>query len=312
MSPTDPRSPVVADSHDSADSHGSHDSHDSAGSPAASSRPVTPPPADTAAVADAECDSEPAAAQPLRIVREPEVHLVARQEWLGDPDISWTTDTTVAGETLVEYAGRHCYMSFNKGRRTNASYITHLLGMGHGSVLEHAVYTFRIWGVSRTCTHELVRHRAGWAYSQLSQRYVDESEGRFIEPDDIAADAGLHAMWMASVEPTRQAYRDLSQKLYDALGTIEDKTLRRKMARQAARSVLPNATETKVVVTANARALRHFIEMRASEGAETEIRRLAIAILKVLQTEAPNLFGDYTLRELPDGTSVAETPFRKV
>ncbi len=266
----------------------------------------------TPVAADIECDSNAAAAQPLRIVREPEVQLVARQEWLGDPDIPWTTDTAVAGETLVEYAGRHCYMSFNKGRKTNASYITHLLEMGHGSVLEHAVYTFRIWGVSRTCTHELVRHRAGWAYSQLSQRYVDESEGRFIEPDDIAADETLHGMWMAAVEPTRQAYRDLSQKLYEALGTIEDKTLRRKMARQAARSVLPNATETKLVVTANARALRHFIEMRASEGAETEIRRLAVAVLRVMQREAPNLFGDYTLRELPDGTFVAETPFRKV
>ena len=191
--------------------------------------------------ADAECESDPAPVQPLRIVREPEVHLVARQEWLGDPAIEWSTDTTVAGEQLVEFAGRHCYMSFNKGRKTNASYITHILEMGHGSVLEHAVYTFRIWGVSRTCTHELVRHRAGWAYSQLSQRYVDESEGRFVEPDDIANDPTRHAMWMASVEPTRQAYRDLSQALYDALTSVEDKTLRRKMARQAARSEIGRA-----------------------------------------------------------------------
>ncbi len=262
--------------------------------------------------ADAECESDPMPVQPLCIVREPEVHLVARQEWLGDPYIDWSTDTTIAAEKIVEFAGRHCYMSFNKGRKTNASYVTHLLEMGHGSVLEHAVYTFRIWGVSRTCTHELVRHRAGFAYSQLSQRYVDESEGRFVEPDDVAASPDRHAMWMAAVEPTRQAYRDLSQKLYDALDAVEDKTLRRKMARQAARSVLPNATETKIVVTANARALRHFIEMRASEGAETEIRKLAVAILRVLQAEAPNLFGDYTLRPLGDGTFVADTPFRKV
>ncbi len=254
----------------------------------------------------------PAPVHPLQIVREPEVRLVARQEWVDDPDITWSTDTSVAAEKLVEYAGRHCYMSFNKGRKTNAEYVRHLLEMGHGSVLEHAVFTLRIWGVSRTCTHELIRHRAGFAYSQLSQRYVDESEGRFIEPDDVAADPQQHALWTAAVEPTRAAYRELSQRIFDALTHIPDKTLRRKMARQAARSVLPNATETKIVVTANARAWRHFIEMRATEHAEAEIRKLAVACLRLLQREAPTLFGDYTLHALADGSEVADTPFRKV
>jgi thymidylate synthase (FAD) len=261
---------------------------------------------------DVECDPEATPARALAIVRSPEVRLVARQEFLDDPEIVWTTDTQVAGEKLVEYAGRHCYMSFGKGRKTNQEYIRHLLEMGHGSVLEHAVYTMRMWGVSRTCTHELIRHRAGFAYSQLSQRYVDESEGRFVEPDDVASDPERHALWVAAVEPTRAAYRTLSQKIYDALDHVPEKTLRRKLARQAARAVLPNATETRIVVTANARAWRHFIEMRASEGAESEIRKLAVACLKILQVESPNLFGDYTLRRLPDGSEVAETPFRKV
>ena len=93
---------------------------------------------------------------------------------------------------------------------------------------------------------------------------------------------------------------------------VEDKTLRRKIARQAARSVLPNATETKIFVTANARALRHFIEMRCSEPAEVEIRKVAAEILCVLQKEAPNLFGDYELKSLPDGTFEAHTAHRKV
>ncbi len=92
----------------------------------------------------------------------------------------------------------------------------------------------------------------------------------------------------------------------------EVKTLRRKLARQAARSVLPNATETKVFVTANARALRHFIEMRASRFAETEIRKLAVQVLKILQQQAPNLFGDYQLVPLEDGTFEAVTQYRKV
>ena len=93
---------------------------------------------------------------------------------------------------------------------------------------------------------------------------------------------------------------------------IEDKTLRRKLARQAARSVLPNATETKIFVTANARAWRHFIELRCNEHAETEIRIVAAKILEALQREAPNLFGDYEFIILPDGTRAARTPFHKV
>jgi thymidylate synthase (FAD) len=84
------------------------------------------------------------------------------------------------------------------------------------------------------------------------------------------------------------------------------------LARQAARSVLPNATETKIFATANGRALRHFIEMRASRHAETEIRKLAVQILRILQQSAPNLFGDYELLPLPDGTFEAITKYHKV
>src|SRR4029077_8011627 len=104
----------------------------------------------------------------------------------------------------------------------------------------------------------------------------------------------------------------LAEKLNAKLASEPDKTLRRKMARQAARCVLPNATETKIFVTANSRAWRHFIEMRGSRHAEVEIRKLAVAVLRVLRTEAPNLFGDYELVPLPDGTHEACTPNRKV
>src|SRR5438874_3550342 len=94
----------------------------------------------------------------------------------------------------------------------------------------------------------------------------------------------------------------LTEKLQERFRDEPDKTLRRKLARQAARSVLPNATETKIFVTANARALRHFIELRGSRHAETEIRQLAVQVLRVMQKEAPHLFGDYELVPLPDGT----------
>jgi thymidylate synthase (FAD) len=93
---------------------------------------------------------------------------------------------------------------------------------------------------------------------------------------------------------------------------VTDKTIRRKLARQAARSVLPNATETKIFVTANARSWRHFIELRCSEHAETEIRMVAAEILEILRREAPSLFGDYEWVPLPDGTRAVRTRYNKV
>src|SRR4029077_16419028 len=89
-----------------------------------------------------------------------------------------------------------------------AAYLQHIIDVGHGSVLEHAVWSFVITGVSRSFTHELIRHRH-FSYSQLSQRYVDESESDFIEPDVIANDPELHAVWADAVNATRAAYERL-------------------------------------------------------------------------------------------------------
>jgi thymidylate synthase (FAD) len=226
---------------------------------------------------------------------------------------SWKTDTEVAGQKLVEIAGRLCYKSYAKPRPGgNQAYIGHILEVGHGSVLEHAVFNFIITGVSRSFTHELIRHRAGFGYSQLSQRFVDEGECAFVEPDAIAEDPELHRVWLEAVQASQKAYRVLADGLAAKFAHLEDRTLRRKKAREAARSVLPNATETKIFVTANARALRHFIEMRGDPAADVEIRKVAVAILKVLQADSPNLFGDYTLTDLPDGGESATTPHRKV
>jgi thymidylate synthase (FAD) len=257
----------------------------------------------------------------VRILHEPAVYLVGRQtvetaeldRFLADHGVSWQTDTEVAGEHLAETAGRICYMSFAKPRPGgNQAYLHHILEVGHGSVLEHAAWNFVFTGISRSLTHELVRHRAGWAFSQLSQRYVDESIAEYVEPDIIAQNPELHALWLDAVGHAHQAYMKLVEKLTEYYKEESDKTLRRKLARQAARSVLPNATETKIFVTANARALRHFIEMRGSRHAEVEIRKLAIKVLQIMQTEAPHLFRDYQLVPLPDGTFEAATPHRKV
>ncbi len=256
----------------------------------------------------------------MNIIHEPKVYLVGRQDvdrsqidrFLEDYGMTWETDTEVGGEQLAEAGGRLCYLSFGKGRKTNAEYLSNIIGQKHGSVLEHAVWNFIIAGVSRSFTHELVRHRAGFGYSQLSQRYVDESIANYIEPDIIAEDESLHAVWLRAVESSHQAYLDLVTGLMDKLSDMQDKTQRRKLARQAARSVLPNATETMIFVTANGRALRHFIEMRGSEWAETEIRKVALQMLAIMQREAPAIFSDYNVVRLEDGTDVARTPFEKV
>ncbi len=255
----------------------------------------------------------------LRIVHEPSVYLVGRQtldpnaidRFLGDHELSWTTDTEVGAEALAEMAGRVCYMSYGKGRKTNAEFIGHLVEVGHGSVLEHGVWSFLITGVSRSFTHELIRHRH-FSYSQLSQRYVDESQSPYIEPDAIAGDPELHAIWTESVNAARSAYDRLVAGLERHYVDEPDRTLRRKLARQAARSVLPNATETKIFVTGNARALRHFVEMRGSEFADVEIRKVALAILHLMQREAPAMFADYQLETMPDGSFVVRTGHPKV
>jgi thymidylate synthase (FAD) len=257
----------------------------------------------------------------IRVIREPTVYLLGHQvvqeaeleRFLTDHKVRWESDTEVAGEELAEVAGRVCYMSFAKPRPGgNKAYLDHILEVGHGSVLEHAVWNFLFTGISRTCTHELIRHRAGFGYSQLSQRYVDESVAEYVAPECIANDPQLHKIWLAAVGHAHEAYMKLTEKLQEAFQAEPDKTMRRKLARQAARSVLPNATETKIFVTANARALRHFIELRGSQHAEPEIRKLAVQVLRIMQQEAPSLFGDYQLVPLPDGTFEATTEYRKV
>jgi thymidylate synthase (FAD) len=261
-------------------------------------------------------DSPP---RPLRTIREPKVYLVGRQtmvpdavdRFLGEHGLSWDTDTEVGAEALAEMAGRVCYMSYGKGRKTNREFLGHIVEVGHGSVLEHGVWSFVLTGVSRSFTHELVRHRH-FSYSQLSQRYVNESDSDFVEPDVIADDPELDRVWREAVEASRKAYDALVAGLQKRYAAVSDVTLRRKLARQAARSVLPNATETKIFVTGNARALRHFIEMRGSEFADVEIRKVALQILEIMKKEAPAMFGDYVVDTLPDGTVAVRTDHPKV
>src|SRR5262245_56735555 len=223
---------------------------------------------------------------------EPKVTVLSRPafttpEHLG---VNWIGDST-DGERLAEFAGRLCYMSqHNPAGRSTRDYLENIKKQGHGSVLEHANYSLLLEGVSRSLTHELVRHRAGFAYSQLSQRYVDESVADFVVPPAIIGDEALESMWRSQMEDAQRCLVALVEKLMERYSWVADKVHRRKMAREAGRAVLPNATETKIVATANVRAWRSTIELRASEGAELEIRRLAVEVLRVLQREGPAFF----------------------
>jgi thymidylate synthase (FAD) len=240
----------------------------------------------------------------------PQVKLIAWTHFETPEDVPWSTDAE-GGQALAEFAGRACYQSWSKpnpATATNAGYLSHILDVGHLSVLEHGTVTFYMTGVSRSFTHELIRHRH-FSYSQLSQRYVPERNAALVEPDVIAEDPELHKRFVEAGEAAIRAYTELLAGLEQRFADVPNATLRRKQARQAARSVLPNATETRIVVTGNYRAWRHFIAMRASEHADVEIRELAVECLRQLKAVAPNVFADFTISELADGSEIAASPY---
>jgi thymidylate synthase (FAD) len=246
--------------------------------------------------------------------KEPRVTVLARPAFAA-PDhlpVNWLGEST-DGERLAEFAGRLCYMSqANPASRSTRDYLENIKRQQHGSVLEHANYSLLLEGVSRALTHELVRHRAGAAYSQLSQRSVDESHAAFVVPPAILGDQVLESQWGSDMERAQAAYVTLVAALMDRYAWVPDRVHRRKMAREAARGVLPNSTETKIVMTANVRAWRTILELRAGEGADLEIRRLAVAILRILQSEAPGFFSDFEIYMAEDKREAARTAHHKV
>lgn len=212
---------------------------------------------------------------------------------------------TYNGSQLVEFAGRACYQSWkrpNPATATNSGYLKHVIDVGHFSVMEHASVGFYIEGVSRSLTHEFVRHRH-FSYSQVSQRYVPGAE--FVEPDVIAEDPKLHAMFEDATAAAKRNYERLKEGLEEKFESLPEGTAKKKAARQAARSVLPNATETKIVITGNYRSWWNFLLLRATEQADVEIRALAVEILRHLWAVAPNVFRHFAIQTLDDGTEIA-------
>jgi thymidylate synthase (FAD) len=225
------------------------------------------------------------------------------------------------GAQLLKTAGQTCYASFGPQRSYNENakrYFDNLSSSGHGSVYEHATFSFLCYGISRSNTHEVVRHRAGTAFSQLSQRYVSGKVLRFVERPEYQLHPALHKRFEERVDRAAREYEDVADELMalqaegDQLLSAEAKRDKRKRVQQTARSVLPNESETILVLSANLRAWRHMIEMRTDLHAESEIRDLFFRIFLCMRMSEPLLFEDYSIESLPDGTYGARTDWRKV
>lgn len=216
-------------------------------------------------------------------------------------------DDDFALERMIEFGGRHCYRSWTQGR-DRTEYIRNIIDMEHGSVLEHSSINFAIQGVSRSLSHELVRHRVGVAISQESQRYVDAKDIQFVVPPLVSYVAGgafardkILDDFLAECEHARLSYQLLQEQLVarvKAAGSnVKSLTMIKKRANEAARAHLPNASETRLLWTPNMRLLRHFLWLRGGTGADLEIRRLAVELLHMAQAKAPSVFSDLVTRE---------------
>jgi thymidylate synthase (FAD) len=248
----------------------------------------------------------------IKLIYEPKVYLIGHSQINANALTAWALDSGIelSGpihdilkdvgkyevDHIPELAGRFCYRSFNQGR-PNLEYLRNILESGHGSVLEHVQLTFIIQGVSRTLTHELVRHRIGVAISQESQRYVDAKDINFVVPpllcERIKSDGWEEGQFKDICEVAVEnylSYQKFAQKEAEKAGYKG--TAARKRANEAARWCLPGGAETRLVWSANIRTLRHFIGLRGGEAADLEIQRLASKIAAVVYGIAPNCFQD--------------------
>jgi thymidylate synthase (FAD) len=192
--------------------------------------------------------------------------------------LSYTKDA----ELLCATAAKTCYSQGSpseiRGKVTNdkaGKLIEDVVGMGHHSVIEHAYYTFSLEGVSRALTHQLVRHRVA-SYSQQSQRYVNMLSAEYVMPKSVEADPEAVVIYRQAMEQAWESYQKLAERV-----PVED-----------ARYVLPNACESNIMVTMNARELMHFFSLRCCERAQWEIREVAEEMLRLVQEVSPQIFHD--------------------
>lgn len=239
----------------------------------------------------------------LYVISRPSLASDEVARFLNDEDLKWSrTPGAADAEEVVELGGRLCYLSFGERQspRTNAEYIQNLIDKAHESVLEHATWTFILAGVSRAFTHQLVRHRIGFSYSQLSQQYVDQDDAQVVVPSLVASDPAALRLWEEIVSKAFKTYSDLT----DLIESDDVAFEARRALRSAARSLLPEATDTKIAVTANARSLRHFLDLRGALEGDEEMRRVSALVLQMIEAEAPALVTDFVAGTLTDGSPI--------
>lgn len=224
-------------------------------------------------------------------------------------------------ERLIKFAGQICYYSFNKKRSKNKDaqkYLDHIKESSHGSIAEHAKISMLVYGIDRSLTAELCRHRTGIAISQVSQRYCNNDTLRFVERPEFQKIDELHVLFEERIDRVAYEYENLAKKLATVQGSNLDvlygdsKTEMRKKVNQAARALLTNETEAPMVLSFNLRSARHFIEMRANKAADLPIRYLAVKMSRCLKQIAPMIFSDHHETELPDGSIAIESKWRKI
>jgi len=244
---------------------------------------------------------------------EPRLYLLSRprldihefSRFFQDESVQWNrTPGATDAEEVIEFAGRICYMSFGEQQspKSNDEYIKHLIAQTHESVLEHASWTFLLTGVSRAFTHQMVRHRVGFSFSQLSQQYHDEKAAKFVIPEEVKASARATDLWLQLIAEMQRGYQSITSGLEDEnMNRSTSPRETRRSIRSAARSILPNATETKIVFSANGRALRHFLDVRGGIIGDLEMRRVSALVFSLLQQEAPALLADFEKLAPGDG-----------
>ncbi len=276
----------------------------------------------------------------VELIVKPTVHVLSVPQFFPHPRYKLPThqpisedETVLQGtpaEQLIAHGGKGCYDSYGEGGRSIEEHIRALVDVGHGSVLEHANISVFVEGISRGCSHEVVRHRAGFAYSQRSTRYVDEAAcsvvlephmaelyGRLMEHQPILMpkpqEINLVRRYIASLTDSVQEYRWAVDRLLELVPDNLKPRDRRKWARGKARQLLPIALETRMTITGNLRAWRHFFVARSSRYAEPEVRRLAFAICDQISPYAPSVFTDlWDHATMQDGFLEFAPPLAKV
>lgn len=249
------------------------------------------------------------------ILADTQINPVGKQEFLDHLGVpTWATDAQSGAEEVIEMAGKLCYMSFstdlNKnltrtGTRNNHEYIQQgLIATKHGSVLEHGTVTFAILNISRIVTHELVRHRQGAAYSQLSGRYVRLDEIVMADlPSCLASDPYVASVVKSAVEQT-ESYMQTLSKYFD-LDNCKDFAFKKEVT-SAIRRIIGNGQANHIIATFNHRAIRHILEIRSSRHAEEEIRKMAELMFEQVVHRYPAIYADAIVENV---NGIAEITF---